>query len=128
MKTLTLISAVFGMVMATTPVLAANMLCSFTTECFDTEACQGTNYAFTLENADGQVGIKIVTETETILMNSIPTSGTNIYTGLTSPSAVGTNAASYLLTVVGGAAAIYSTHNFQGNYSITYKGKCEVSN
>ncbi len=128
MKVLTLILSVFGMIMATTPAIAANMLCSFTTECFDTDACQGTNYAFTLENADGQVGVKIVTETETILVNSIPTSRTNIYTGLTSSSAVGTNAASYLLTVVGGATAIFTTHNFQGNYSITYKGKCEVLN
>ena len=105
---------IFGMMMglALSTGTALAEQCTFTTECFEAEACSDTSFSLTIE------GGALITDAETIPVSSGGSDATTVYVGYT-PSAF------HILTREKGARARYSTHIFDGLMMVNYMGTCE---
>lgn len=101
--------------MATLALTATGALaetCTFTTECFEAEACQETNFEITIE------GDTLVTIAETIPVTSGGSDTKGVFVGYTS-------SAFHVLTREKSGPARYSTHIFDGMMMVNYMGTCE---
>lgn len=86
--------------------------CTFTSECFEGEACAETSFTMTIE--DG----KLITDAETIPVTSGGSDTVNVFVGYTA-------SAFHVLTREKGNQARYSTHIFDGPLMVNYLGTCE---
>ena len=111
----------FAFVMAFPVTAQAASLCTFTTECFENEACQPTQ--FELEFRAGTGGpneLEIVTEAETV---GVAVGGSGEVAHLAGMNADGF----HVLTVMRETgAARYTRHIGDGPRSVTYLGSCEL--
>ncbi len=94
--------------------------CTFTTECFETEACTETEFTLNIESASEDTdNARITSDAETI-------SGTIAMPAADGILFQGSNAAgAHLLTAAPDGAARYSVQYFEGPMVITYHGTCE---
>ncbi len=88
--------------------------CTFITECYETEACQGTSFTLTADLD----GAKIVTD-----FGDLTVVGVKRDAPLTTVFATG-EGAEYLLSRAGDAAR-FTAHSNDGPTAITYIGTCE---
>ncbi len=86
--------------------------CTFTTECFENEACTESTFSMAIE------GNTLVTDAETISVTSGGSDTKGVFVGYT-------ESAFHVLTREKGGAARYSTHIFDGVLMVNYLGTCE---
>lgn len=96
--------------------LAANTLCTFTTECLEGEPCAETNFTAHHTPAEGKI-VTLTTDAETLEGRMIA-SDDNLHFYFEAPSAA------HLLTEYPDGAARYTVH-MDGPFTITYHGVCE---
>lgn len=96
---------------------AAAIECSFTTECFEAEACAATQFDATLDQ--GAQTAQFVTPSETILMSQGGSETVRVYVGVT-------GSAFHILTRGANGIARYTTHIFEGPLAVSYLGECET--
>ncbi|WP_107844274.1 hypothetical protein [Litoreibacter ponti] len=97
-----------------TPAYAVN--CTFTTECFESEACAETSYEIAIEQ-DGEA-TKLVSVAETIPVSRGGSDSARVYVGVT-------DSAFHLLSRNADGNARYTTHMYQGPMVVSYLGTCE---
>ncbi|MEM9583243.1 MAG: hypothetical protein AAGA08_09020 [Pseudomonadota bacterium] len=93
------------------PGIARAEICTFTSECFEGEACAETSFA--MEITDGA----LVTDAETIPVTSGGSDTVNVFVGYTA-------SAFHVLTRQVEGEARYSTHIFDGPLMVNYLGTC----
>jgi hypothetical protein len=86
--------------------------CTFTTECFEGEACSDANYTVTID------GAQLITDAETISVGIGGSNELSVYAGATQN-------AFHLLTRTKAGDARYATHIFDGPLMVNYIGRCE---
>lgn len=92
---------------------SAEETCTFTQECFEGEACTETAFTMTID------GDKLVTDAETISVNTGGSDTVGVFVGYTS-------SAFHVLTREKNGPARYATHIFDGVMMVNYLGTCEV--
>lgn len=105
-------SAAFCAALALSAQSALAEVCTFTTECFEDEACTDTMFQMTID------GETLITDAETIAANTGGNGATGVFVGSTS-------SAMHLLIRQTGGAARYSTITFAGPMMVSYLGTCE---
>lgn len=101
---------------------AWSLTCQMTSECYETEACNDTTFAFDMRLIDGAA--EVTTDYETYLLS--PISGANENENV--QSYLGrTSGAVHLLSLIDGKEARYALHMTDGLAQITYAGACEVA-
>lgn len=105
-----------------TPAWAENRSeCVFTTECFEGEACDDTNFALMIKSdPEKPQGLVMVTDSETL-------KGSGLRTGDTARVVFFGETGMHAISVQSDAQARYTAH-LQGPMVITYQGTCEVKN
>ncbi len=101
------------------------LVCRFSKECFETEACSDTEFKTQLSGkaggltpADMVVEANLITDAETTTMLGLRSDKTYSLSG-------GLFDARHLLTIAASGAARYTVHLADGPMVITYHGKCE---
>ncbi len=102
------------------PVLAAGLDCSFTTECFETEACSDTDYTFSLaRTTDTDALWQMTTPSETLPAMPYRPEGA----GLVIVTGEGAGAA-HITALSDDGKARYVTMLHDGPMLVTYHGTC----
>ncbi|MEL6608985.1 MAG: hypothetical protein AAFO93_08745 [Pseudomonadota bacterium] len=100
-----------GLLFGALPALASET-CTFTTECFESEACAETAFEMSIE------GDTLITDAETIPVTSGGSATKGVFVGYTA-------SAFHVLTREIDGEARYSTHIFDGMMMVNYLGTCE---
>lgn len=90
----------------------AAQTCTFTSECFEAEACGDTSFSMSVENG------AMVTDAETIPVSQGGSAETRVFVGVTA-------SAFHVLTAGSDGTARYSTHIFDGPLMVNYLGACD---
>lgn len=101
------------------PSMAETVKCSFTTECYEAEACSETAFDLSIEDADGKTAI--VTDARTIPTSIGGSEAVRIYVGVTDD-------AFHLISRASGGATRYTTHIYEGPMMVNYLGTCKGEN
>ena len=107
------VAAPFALILLTA-LPAAAQTCTFTTECYESEPCQDTQFSLTAQLDDA----KLVTD-----FGDLTVVGVKSDRGLTAVFATG-EGSEYLLTRQGDNAR-FTAHSNDGPAAITYMGTCE---
>ncbi|SHE29831.1 hypothetical protein SAMN05444273_10117 [Litoreibacter ascidiaceicola] len=97
-----------------TPVLADT--CTFTTECFEAEACADSAFSVAIEQKDGAT--LLVSDAESFPVSVGGSDAVRIYVGVT-------ESAFHLMSRATDGTARYSTHLYDGPLMVNYLGNCE---
>ncbi|EPX78904.1 hypothetical protein [Litoreibacter arenae] len=96
------------------PALATT--CTFTTECFEAEACADSAFTVAIEEKDGAT--RLVSDAETIPVSVGGSDAARVYVGVT-------DSAFHLMSSSASGVARYSTHLYDGPIMVNYLGSCE---
>jgi hypothetical protein len=92
--------------------------CTFTTECFEAEACTETSFAVSLDETDA--GLTLSSDAESFPVALGGSDKVRVYVGFT-------QSAFHLLTATDTKSARYTTHIYDGPLLVSYLGSCEAS-
>ncbi|MEM6406992.1 MAG: hypothetical protein AAF700_01100 [Pseudomonadota bacterium] len=101
-----------SLALATTPALAET--CTFTSECYEGEACAETSYEIEIDFDNAQM----ITPSETIAVNIGGSPTLNVFAGFT-------QSAFHTLTRAKEGEARYAVHLFEGPQMVNYIGTCK---
>ena len=110
------LGAITGILMLASPMSALAAQCTFTTECFESEACSETAFTVAIEEKDGKT--ILVSDAETIPVSVGGSDVARVYVGVT-------ESAFHLMSRAADGTARYSTHLYDGPMMINYLGNCE---
>ena len=100
-----------GLCLLASPALSET--CTFTTECYEGEACSETDYDVEIDFANAQ----LITPAETISVNIGGSPTLNVFAGFT-------QSAFHTLTRARAGDARYAVHLFDGPQMVNYMGTC----
>ena len=86
--------------------------CTFTTECYEAEGCEETNFTMEVQRD------KLITDAETIPVGTGGSDTVNVFVGYTA-------SAFHVLTREVDGQARYVTHLFDGPVMVSYLGACQ---